>query len=159
MNIFVTDPCPVKSAKFLDNKRLVKMCLESAQLLSTALNLSGGKGVYKATHKNHPCSLWVKESLDNWIWLWDHFEALGKEYTKRYHRTHLALTKLVESDSLEQAFEVLSDKGLTAFVNCAANKSLGISYKDYKDVHKAYREYLKDRWKNDKVKPSWDVKR
>ena len=36
MNIFYLDKCPVKAAKYQYNKHVVKMILESAQMLCTA---------------------------------------------------------------------------------------------------------------------------
>jgi malate/lactate dehydrogenase len=49
MNIFATSPCPIQSAKALDDKRIVKMCSESLQLLVTALhaNVIGDIGLTK----------------------------------------------------------------------------------------------------------------
>ena len=79
MNIFVTDPCPKISAQNLDNKRVVKMLLESAQLLSTAITLNGGKGIYKPTHIHHPCTKWVAHSYQNWLWLFRHMCHLQDE--------------------------------------------------------------------------------
>lgn len=43
MNIFITDPAPTVSAIALDNRRLVKMVLETAQLLSICPLLSSKK--------------------------------------------------------------------------------------------------------------------
>ncbi len=39
MNIFVSDENPEKAAKNLDDKRVIKMILESTQLLCTAVNI------------------------------------------------------------------------------------------------------------------------
>ena len=75
MNIFVTHLDPVKCAQNLDDKRVIKMILESAQMLSTSINVSGGKGPYKTTHVNHPCSVWVRSSNANYYWLLNHFQA------------------------------------------------------------------------------------
>ena len=66
MNIFVTDEDPVKSAQTLCDKHVVKMVLESAQMLSTAWRqwdpeASEERGLYKAAHPNHPCTKWVYE--------------------------------------------------------------------------------------------------
>jgi hypothetical protein len=44
---------------------------------------------------------------------------------------------------------------LTPFANCAANKSIGVSYKHIKDTTLAYQLYLNDRWDNDKRNPTW----
>jgi hypothetical protein len=94
LNIFVTNKNPQLCAEFLDDKRVVKMCLESAQMLSTAINLNGGNAPYKSTHINHPCNKWVRQSRSNYIWLCEHLIYLLKEYTKRYNKIH-AITNLV----------------------------------------------------------------
>ena len=44
--------------------------------------------------KNHPCTIWVRETSDNYMWLYEHFYALCSEYTTRYGREHLSFTKL-----------------------------------------------------------------
>ena len=92
----MTDDCPKKCAEFLDNSRLRKMCLESAQLLSSALRLHGytGSDVYKITHKNHPSSKWTRATRGNYQWLLAHFKALCEEYTRRTGKTH-ASSKLL----------------------------------------------------------------
>lgn len=69
MNIFALDQCPVKSAQLLNDKHVVKMCLESAQILCTVHRGFGLDAPYRPTHKRHPCMLWVAESHGNYIWL------------------------------------------------------------------------------------------
>ena len=88
MNIFVLDRNPVVAAQMQCDRHVVKMVLESAQMLSTAVNLLGGKGRYKSNHVNHPCSVWARETLGNFLWLYDHGMALAKEYTERYGKRH-----------------------------------------------------------------------
>lgn len=91
MNIFVTDEDPAQAAKNLCDKHISKMIVESAQMLSTAhWVLDGGHPgpIYKATHANHPCNVWVRESASNYMWLWDHAMAMCYEYTRRYQRLH-----------------------------------------------------------------------
>ena len=88
MNIFATSNCPIESAIALDDKRLVKMVLESAQLLSTAMWVWGLTSPYKPTHMNHPSNVWARETRANYWWLVRHFEAQFTEYTHRYGRTH-----------------------------------------------------------------------
>ena len=68
MNIFVTSNCPKLSAQALDNKRVVKMVLENAQLLSTAIFINSDiiyNRLYKPTHLKHLCTIWAAESLAN----------------------------------------------------------------------------------------------
>lgn len=93
MNIFVTDRDPYLAAQALDNRRLVKMVLETAQILSTVMWDTDDWGPYRPTHRNHPCTRWAGESLSNYAWLLEHFAALCTEYTHRYGRVH-ASTKL-----------------------------------------------------------------
>lgn len=93
MNIFYLDVDPVKAAQFQFNKHVVKMPLETAQLLCSAHHLHPTKEIdhnllYKITHKNHPSSAWARYSLESYSWLYSHFIALCDEYKLRYKRTH-----------------------------------------------------------------------
>jgi len=94
MNIFYLDHDPRKAAEFQVDRHVVKMPLETAQLLSTAHRCLDGPvwadevGLYKATHISHPCAVWVRESVCNYKWLYSHFLGLLDEYTQRYHKTH-----------------------------------------------------------------------
>lgn len=166
------------SAKYLDDKRVRKMVLESAQLMSTALvyhyndsarllfetnklprkrkkrlrdKYASNLGVYKPSYFNHPCSVWCRETLANFEWLLEHFFWLHEEYVKRFGKTHASY------DHCFDAF--IKHKGLipegkrTPFVNCAANEKLNISFKHIDDVHLAYRSYLNVRFLNDKITP------
>lgn len=67
MNIFYLDKDPKLCAQYHCDKHVVKMILESAQLLCTAVNEAAGKEVapYKSTHVNHPCSIWSWSGIDD----------------------------------------------------------------------------------------------
>lgn len=89
MNIFYLSRDPHEAARLQCDRHVVKMILETAQLLSTAHNeLDGGQIAYKSTHKNHPSAVWVRQSYHNYRWLWRHLEALGEQYRRRYGRVH-----------------------------------------------------------------------
>ena len=90
MNIFYLDRAPAKAAKYHSDKHVVKMLVESVQILSTALHLNGHDipGAYKPTHKNHPCVKWVAASGLHYNWLRDLAKGLSVEYTRRYGKTH-----------------------------------------------------------------------
>ena len=100
MNIFYVNEDPTHAAVCLPDKLVVKMPLESAQMLSTAHRVLDGDdrantlGLYKTAMKNHPCTIWVRETSDNYMWLYEHFYALCHEYETRYGREHLSFTKL-----------------------------------------------------------------
>ena len=114
MNIFYLDKDPVKAAKMQYNKHVVKMILESAQMLCTAHHCIMGSDAdvpYKSAHKNHPSTIWARQSAQNYAWLYYHMMALGDEYTKRYGKKHLSITKcedklaILPGGILETGFE------------------------------------------------------
>lgn len=152
MNIFITSTCPIESARFIDNKRKVKMALESTQMLATALNIHGIETGYKTAHLNHPCTIWTRASRQNWLWLWDHAMALCNEYQRIYGREHACVKVLVRMKGHET---VLPDIGLMSFANCARSKEKGIDFTYEKDVTVAYQLYLNARWETDKREPVW----
>jgi hypothetical protein len=93
MNIFFLDFNPQKAAEYHCDKHVVKMILETAQLLYSAhweLAPTGlPEGAYRKTHVNHPCAIWVRESLSNYRWLADLGYWLCREYRFRYgNKTH-----------------------------------------------------------------------
>lgn len=104
MNIFLTDPDPKVCAIALDDKRVVKMALESAQLLATALSSFGVATSYKPTHTVHPCSKWAARSRGNFLWLVEHGLELCEEYEFRYDRKrgHASKAAIYEAYNLRQ---------------------------------------------------------
>ena len=74
MNVFYLDKDPVLAASYHCDKHCVKMIVESAQLLSTAHRLldedDAHSNLYKVAHKNHPSTIWVRSSLENYTWLY-----------------------------------------------------------------------------------------
>lgn len=90
MNIFVLDTDPKKCAEYHANSHVVKMVLETAQLLCGSHHVTESQYdiPYKLSHKNHPCSIWVRECIENYIWLCDLGLELCEEYTYRYGKRH-----------------------------------------------------------------------
>ncbi len=145
MNIFVTNPCPIQSAHALDDKRVIKMILESAQMMATAISYAGGVTPYKPTHRNHPCSVWIRENSSNYSWALKHFEALCQAYYDRFGKRH----KCLDHHSIWQDGANLMAKGdLTPFANCT-------EFKNIEDVHQAYKLQMNKKWKEDKRAPKW----
>lgn len=148
MNIFVTNDDPTISAVSLDDRRLIKMILESAQMMSTAMHVHDALNPpYKITHKNHPCAVWTQTTKQNYLWLFDHFAAMCHEYTKRYGKTHkcwgLASTFLSGANSIP-------DGTLTQFANCSKFQEI--------ETLLAYRLTMISKWADDKEKgkpPRW----
>lgn len=157
MQIFVLDKDPEKSARILCNKHVVKMIVESAQILSTVHHLYDSKYktlVYKKTHEKHPCVLWAGESKQNYIWLLKHLDALLEEYEYRYNKNH-------KTDEIIKYLNKLPPKipntKLTPFAQVLPEK-----YKQ-KNTIKAYREFYKNekryfaKWTK-RLPPKWFLK-
>lgn len=117
MNIFYLDKSPIRAAQMQCDQHVVKMILESAQLLSTAHHeLDGFSPAYKPTHKNHPSAVWARSSLSHYRWLYSHMIALGVEYTRRYGKVHLTIQK--HAETLSRAPEAIPDLGFTEPPQC-----------------------------------------
>jgi len=104
MNIFVIDKNPVTAARQLCDKHVVKMILETAQMLCTVAANQGHAAPYRATHTKHPCTLWAAKSADNWSWLLQHGLAMCSEYTRRYGRTHKSEAVIMWCARLKMGF-------------------------------------------------------
>ena len=110
MNIFYLDQDIQTCAVAHCDKHVIKMILESAQILCSVLHKTGQDAPYRLTHRNHPCVLWAGESLENWLWLRDLTAALNQEYKFRFNHItdHKSFTAVYSLD-----FPVIGDKGMT----------------------------------------------
>lgn len=92
MNIFVLDTNPEKAARFHNDRHVIKMILETCQLLATAHHVLDGALVIGAplrpTHVDHPCALWARATLANYQWLHTLGGALLAEFAARYGHAH-----------------------------------------------------------------------
>ena len=77
-----------KSAQSQDNLRVVKMILESCQIMSTVINEQGLKAPYRSFNPKHPSCLWASESASNYMNLALHCQAMIDEYEHRFNKTH-----------------------------------------------------------------------
>lgn len=137
LNIFVLSHDPVEAARQQADKHVVKMVLETAQLLCTAHRVIDGVDdsiLYKQTHANHPCAIWVRESRSNYDWLYAHFEALANEYTFRYGKAHATWKKL--ATALKTAPKLISAINQTPFALCMPDE-----YKVNDDPVLSYQAY------------------
>lgn len=142
MNIFYLDPNPVKCAEYHCDKHVVKMILETTQLLCSAhyLHPNGEyKPVYRLTHKNHPSAVWVRQSLANYLWLCNLGLELCSEYRKRYKKIHKCESYInTLSFSLPAiAHGVFTEPPKCMPDNCKGNDTVQ-SYKNYYVREKSY---------------------
>ena len=156
MNIFILDDNPRACAEYHLDKHVVKMPLETAQLICTAHWITHFFGhipqaidsyetkklreysseydifPYKPVMPNHPCSIWVRSSMQNYMYLTALGIALGREYTHRYNRKHKSAELLYDLPSIK-----LPDDGLTDFAQAMPDE-----YRD-SDAITAYRSYYR----------------
>ena len=157
MNIFYLDKDPREISEMQCDKHCVKMILESAQMLSTAHRILDGDEyadkhkLYKATHKNHPSTVWTRASSGNYNWHFDLFKAMLGEYTFRYGKLHKCMDLF---RSLENWPTNIPRKEFTSPPQCMPEE-----YK-CEDTVQAYRNYYKGeksgfaKWKAREV-PTW----
>ena len=164
MNIFVLDNDAATSARMMCDKHVIKMILESCQLLSTAHHVLDGeelfivsnkrkyksyictkKNICKATMINHPCTIWTRQTRANYLWLWRHAYALCKEYTRRYGKVHKMESMLM--DELYDPPVNISKAKLTPFAQAMPEQY------QHENAIVAYRQY----YINEKIKfARWD---
>ena len=134
MNIFVLDRDPKIAATMACDKHVVKMVLETAQMLCTVVSRHGHEAPYRATHAKHPCTIWAGHTKANWDWLTAHGRALCAEYTKRYGKVHKSEAIIEYCTRLKLDFE---SHQLTPFA-----QAMPPQYKD-DCVVTAYRNYYR----------------
>jgi hypothetical protein len=142
MNIFVLDKDPTVAATMHCDKHVVKMILESAQMICTTHHLCPNTNEsyvipYKMTHKNHPCNKWVRDSIDNYQWLVQLTTALNNEYRYRYnknvnHKSYDAIATLPLPN--------LPKSGLTVWARAMADE-YKIGDRTYDNVIQSYHNY------------------
>jgi len=181
MNIFVLDRDPVLAAKYHCNKHVVKMILESAQMMCSThwvsflaqqhLDLKSFKRVrdaqawlydnmpedqqppWKMSHVNHPCSVWTRVSLENYQWHSRLGLALCEEYTQRYNKVHKA--EAVHR-WLQQNLPSIPKQGLQPHAVCMPEEC-----KIPNDVVASYQKYYNQRkshfavWEPRAITPAW----
>lgn len=147
MNIFMLDKNPAVAAQYHCDKHVVKMILETAQLLSTAWRVTAGdeypdhRGMYKATHKNHPSNVWARQSNNNYHWLYDLFVELGKEYKHRYNKEHLTIKKL--KGPLDMPPFGIEQKFMTKMPQCMPDDAKRDDpVEGYRNYYKLYKSHM-----------------
>jgi hypothetical protein len=151
MNIFHLHADPEIAAQMMSDRHVVKMTLESAQLLCTAHRVleqvPSESPLYKATHRNHPSALWARASVENYQWLYRHFLALCSQYTRRYGKVHRCETLLAVPLSMSP--QELPHIGQTPF-----HQTMPPQYRQ-DDPVEAYRLY----YQTEKLKKPADIER
>ena len=155
MNIFVTDPCPIQSARNLPDKHIVKMPLETCQMLAIIYSdwyygvgkLYKKDGTpYRTAHgafRKHPCTIWAAANQYNLAWLIRHGYALCTEYALRYDKDHTCFDVIEQAERIyhkcfDEPLSVASSK-VTEFTRAMPEY---IKYNDRISTIEAYKYYL-----------------
>ncbi len=144
----------VRSAESQDNYRVVKMILESCQILCTVLNEQGLEAPYRSFNPRHPSCLWAAESSANFENLTLHCFALIGEYAERFNKDHKCVKVLEKIVDLYDPCRFPDSEPTPlrmAMPDCFKSKNIVESYRKY------YASKPRIRYPEDKV-PSWFVK-
>lgn len=144
MNIFILSLNPYLCAIYHNDKHVVKMILETAQMICVTHHLCSNhkiNGLYKRTKAfvNHPCTKWIRESVGNYIWIYILFRELCKEYTYRYNKIHSCEKRFM--DIFNNIPELIPSGNMTIFSQAmfddVKHKNPIIAYRNY------YKKYKK----------------
>lgn len=144
MNIFYLDSSPKVAAKYHCDKHVVKMIVESAQILSTVKHQLGESesAPYRKTHQHHPCVKWAASSKKHYLWLHSLFVELCKEYTHRYgkiHKTSQYVDVLRQvPKAIEKTVDWVEPPQAMAFPECKVPGDSVAAYRNYYKFHKAH---------------------
>ena len=149
MNIFVLDKDPAQAARYLDDVRLPKMCVESAQMMASALRRHGANDEqmpltkagkpYKGGYKHHPCTIFAGDSYANFMLLAYHALELCNEYFQMFGKVHACHYPINFMRDMNIIDKIIPKGELTPFAQAMPDE-----YKD-DDAVKAYRSYYKSK--------------
>ena len=161
MNLFFLDKCFKKSAEYHVNSHCVKQILEATQILCATFHLQDIQAPYKLSHKNHPSTVFCRQSEENFMWVFDYASALSDEYTYRYGKIHKSteVLKWVANNAHKLSFP---QKGITEFAiaisqDSECRKIDGFDsmcpIQKYRSYYKLDKKHLHS-WKS-RDKPEW----
>lgn len=121
MNIFVLDERPWRCAELHCDAHVIKMILETTQMLCTVQRGAGNQDpeLYRATHANHPCTKWAGATRRQYEWTWNLLHALHVQYAERYEKVHASIFL---AERLRDAPDGLPDLPLDSFVFCGPDE-------------------------------------
>lgn len=155
MQIFASSPDPVLCAAWLDDKRVRKMVVETAQLLSTAIRHEMpdcDTDLYKPTAQGKALWTWARVPC-NLRWLAHHGRALCAELDHRglspgkFVRTRAILANCLAIAEHAYLHRPEGSPYLPGgFVNATRQQRDGVDFTHVPDANEAYRLYLDARW-------------
>ena len=143
MNRFIIEESPQKIAQSLCDQHVVKMPLEEAQMLCTALwhhapDYAEEKNLYKPVHQKHPCTLWAMHSRNNFIFAYILYCFMLKEYTYRYGKNHGASKHRY---NIREGAKFIPELGITKHPQCFSGHD-DLKTDEFYPIN-AYRQFYK----------------
>ena len=126
MNLFILSLNFTECAESMFDKHVIKILLEAVQMLCTTIQIIDPENeinqkikLYKIAHKNHPVTIWMRTSLDNYLWTLNLVDAMHDEWKFRYnhpaekmHKSYIVAKYLREYAPTADKFLLI---GLTTF--------------------------------------------
>jgi hypothetical protein len=164
MNLFILSDNPAEIALWMMDKHIVKIILEAVQMLSSAYQIimddeNSIEGIYKITHKNHPVSIWVRESRENFLWVLELCDAMHIEWRHRYnhpetkfHKSYLLAMRIREQCPSAEQFRTV---GMTPFVLAMPDiYKTDCPFESYRNYYQSPEKQRIASWKN-RTHPKW----
>ena len=144
MNIFWLHDNPYVNARYHCDKHIKKMVLETAQMLCSVHHVvtENDNIPYKLAHKNHPCSIWVRECAENYLWLCELGIELCKEYTKRYNKVHKC-QEVIEWAILNMPMNLIVNGSITPHALAMPDEcKIGDAVESYNEYYQKYKVHI-----------------
>ena len=166
MNLFILSLNFKECAEYLFDKHVSKILLEAVQMLCTSMLLVDPENeitnkikLYKIAHKNHPVTIWMRNSLENYVWTLDLVDAMHDEWKYRYNHPPEKMHKSYVVAQYLRKYAPTADKfpckGLTPF---AQAMPVECKRDDPVEAYRAYYQTAEKRriasWKR-RERPSW----
>jgi Pyrimidine dimer DNA glycosylase len=164
MNLFILSLSPKECAEMMIDKHIVKIILEAVQMLCTAKHVlepenPDNKVLYKMAHKNHPVTIWVRTSYENFMWTLDLVEEMHREWRYRYdhpdtkfHKCY-ALAKYLRENPPKE----FPQKGLTTFARAMPDEyKTECPVQSYRNYYMSEEKKRLASWKK-RERPNWYV--
>ena len=166
MNLFILSLSFKECAESMFDKHVSKILLEAVQMLCTAMQIVDPDNeiknvikLYKICHINHPTTIWIRSSLENYIWTLDLVDAMHEEWKYRYdhppdkiHKSYIVAKHL---RTFAQSDDKFQHVGLLPFalampIECKSNDPI----ESYRKYYQTPEKQKIASWKK-RNKPDW----
>ena len=165
MNLFILSLCVEECAMYMFDKHIYKIILEAVQMLCTAKQLLEPEyeneiKLYKIAHKNHPVTIWIRTSLENYMWTISLVEAMHNEWKYRYghppEKEHSSYTVAMYLKKHAPKSTSFPQTGLTKFALAMPDKyKVDDPIQSYRNYYKGEEKRRLASWKNRSFPPWW----